>query len=178
MKKVSLSKVRTSVVTKGAGLFVLAILAVTVFVFPSVAFGDTGSGWDPSQNVDASRTLSQSASPTLTVTLFAAYKIQTDEVSPSDTGKFWPDAPTSFHNASPIGVTIATNVSAAQVPAGAIVQVDVPNVPAPQGTASDPLTPHRNALCIGEDAVTHKNEVLVVVNGQLEEAFLADGSHS
>ncbi|HEY4036307.1 MAG TPA: hypothetical protein VGL94_20295 [Ktedonobacteraceae bacterium] len=174
MEKVSLGKIRTSMVTNGAGLFILAILAIAFFAFPSVAFGLVGTGWSPSENVDTSHSLNTIAPPSVTVKLFAAYKIQNDGVSPSNTGKFWPDALTSFHNASPIGVTIATSVPVAQIPAGAIVQVDVPNAPPPQGTSSDPLTPHRNALCIGKDPVTHKNQVLVVVNGQLEKAFLGN----
>jgi len=174
MKKFVLGNIIRSAVAKGAGLFVLAVFAVAFFAFPSVAFGLVGTGWSPSENVDTARSLSNTTPPTVTVKLFAAYKIQNDQVSPSDTGKFWPDASTSFHNASPIGVTIATGVSVAQIPAGAIVQVDVPNAPPPQGTSSDPLTPHRNALCIGKDPVTHKNQVLVVVNGQLEKAFLGN----
>jgi len=176
MKKVVPGNIIGSAAAKGAGLSVLTVLAIAFFAFPSVAFGLVGTGWGPGMDVDSSRSLNSTASPAVTVTLFAAYKIQNDQVSPSDTGKFWPDAATSFHNASPIGVTITPNAKASQISAGAIVQVDVPNVAPPKGTSNDPLTPHRNALCIGKDLLTGKNQVLVVVNGLLVKAFLADGS--
>jgi len=176
MKKVVPGNIIRSAVAKGAGLSVLAVLAVAFFAFPSIAFGLVGTGWGPGMDVSTSRSLQQSSPPTTTVTLFVAYKIQNDGVSPSDTGKFWPDAATSFHNASPIGVTITPNAKASQIPAGAIVQVDVPNAAPPKGASNDPLTPHRNALCIGKDPSTGKNQVLVVVNGLLVKAFLADGS--
>src|SRR5437764_3983943 len=124
MKNVPLDKIRTLAVTKVASLFVLVVLAVAFFAFPLVAFGDSGSGntgWNISQNVTLSSSVQQ---PTVTVKLFAAYKIQNDGVSPSDTGHFWPDPKTSFLNKAPIGVEIRANVKAAvDCPAGAIVQI-------------------------------------------------------
>ena len=179
MNNVPFDKVGTLAATKVASLFVPVVLAVALFALPSVAFGFSGSGstgWGPSQNVSLTGSLQQRV--TTTVTLHAAYKIQTDEVSPKDTGHFWPDPQTSFLNKAPIGVEIRANVKAAvDCPAGAIVQIDPPpGTPQPTSDNGDPLMPQDNALCIGKDPATGKNLVLVVLNGKLTRANLADGT--
>ncbi len=171
MNNIPLDKIRTLAVTKVTSLFILVVLAVALFSFPLVAFGFSGTGstgWGPSQNVTLS-----SQQETITVKLYAAYKIQSDGVSPGNTGKFWPDAKTSYHNKSPIGVTITTNVKASDIPAGAIVQVDAPHkTPQPKSDNGNVLTPHNNALCIG------KNLVLLVLDGKLQRATLVDGNNT
>ena len=147
MKKVPIDKIRTSTVTKVAGLSILAVLAVAFFAFPLGAFA------------------ARSALPkaTTTVKLYAAYKIQMDS-TPGDTGKFWPNPETSSQNLSPIGVTITTNATASEIPVGAIVQIK-PSTPLKQTDGDgDILMPYVNALCIGPKLVTFFNGKQVFAN--------------
>src|SRR4051794_5437275 len=107
MKKVPIDKIRTSTVTKVAGLSILAVLAIAFFAFPLGAFAATSL-----------------PKATTTVKLYAAYELQTS--NPDGPVTFWPDAKTSFQNLSPIAVTITTKATASQIPVGAIVQIKTP----------------------------------------------------